>query len=66
MGRKKITIRIKESSWQTSVASLLALAGTGAAIYGQVAGRPDIAAIGQNSAMLFGSGGLLLAKDAGK
>lgn len=66
MARKKLTTRIKESSWQTSLASLLVLAGTGTAIYGQVAGRPDIAAIGQNAALLFGGGGLLAAKDANK
>lgn len=66
MARKKMTTRIKESNWQTTLAALLSLASTGAAIYGQVAGRPDIAAIGQNGAMLFGAGGLVVAKDGSK
>jgi len=66
MPKKKITTRIKESSWQTTVASILVLAATGAMIYGQTANRPDIAAIGQTGVALFGAGGLMVAKDAGK
>ena len=66
MPKKKITTRIKEGSWQTSAAGLLATAGALANIYGNAMNRPDIALIGQQAALLFGGGGLILAKDAGK
>ena len=64
--KKKLLTRIKASNWQTTAAGILTVAGTLAGIYGTATGNPTVAAIGQQAALLFGGGGLMLAKDAGK
>jgi len=66
MAKKKITTRIEESSWKTTALGILALAASGAAIYGQMSGKTDIAMIGQAAAAALGGGGLLVARDADK
>lgn len=66
MPKKKLITRVKDSNWKTSLLGILTLAASGAAIYGQMAGRPDIAMIGQAAAATLGGGGLLVAKDADK
>jgi len=66
MPKKKLSTRIKESSWQTTAAGILALAAAGAVIYGNATGNQAVASIGTQAAAIFGAGGLLVAKDAGK
>ncbi len=66
MPKKKIRTRVKESNWKTTLLGILTLAASGAAIYGQMSGKADIAMIGQAAAATLGGGGLLVAKDADK
>lgn len=66
MAKKKLSTRVKESNWKTTVLGILTLAASGAAIYGQMAGKPEIAMIGQAAAATLGGGGLLVAKDSDK
>ncbi|MBT0665740.1 hypothetical protein KI809_15630 [Geobacter pelophilus] len=71
MSKKKLTTRIKESSWKTTLAGILTLAATGAQAYGAVSGDAVASSVPwtQVAAMIgqaLVGGGLIVAKDAGK